>query len=291
MYSLLILGANGYLGKLVANYFQELKNFTVYRDSEKYIANSNVMKKYSDLQNLIVVNCIGVGVSRGSHSPNFNEFESLTINLVNNFSKSENLKKYIQFGSIYELLNQNETFFRDDAYVQSKRNISQLSRTVLVDDKRVIEVFLPLVISENLPQGRMYTDLIFDLLDKKPFKFQSPCHPALSISKLDFLEILSKIFDESLEYTCNSIVIQPKHTLTNLGIGLVIGEILEELTGDSFEKFLIYDPCFPIRVNNQALDKIASGEEFFVAEVSEIVDIKKDLKDLVSRLLEVKLRL
>jgi hypothetical protein len=149
MYSLLILGANGYLGKLVANYFQELKNFTVYRDSEKYIANSNVIKKYSDLQNLIVVNCIGAGVSRGSHSPNFNEFESLTINLVNNFSKSENLKQYIQFGSIYELLNQNETFFRDDAYVKSKRNISQLSRTVLVDDKRVIEVFLPLVISEN----------------------------------------------------------------------------------------------------------------------------------------------
>lgn len=286
MYSLVILGARGYLGTIVTSYFKNLSNYTVYEDCERFMEGSIPIEKYAELQNLIVINCIGTGVSRGSGNQDFIATERMTVDLVNAFTKFKNLTRYIHFGTIYELLYKDNVDFRNDAYVQSKRNTSEFLKTLSSNDSRVTEIYLPLVISATLPKGRMYSDLICDLLDNKAFTFQSPFYPALSISKLGFLTTLKQIIDGNQKITPNSIVIQPLHELTNLEIGHVIAGILEELTGDSAATLLMCDLSTSMKQKELSKIDLFTGQDVFVLRVSGINEIKSDLRDLVSNLIE-----
>lgn len=286
MYSLIILGASGYLGTIVTDYFKNLSNYTVYEDSERFTEGSIPIEKYAELQNLIVINCIGTGVSRGSGNQDYIAIERMTVDLVNAFTKFKNLMRYIHLGSIYELLHIDDVEFRNDAYVQSKRNTSEFLKALASNDSRITEIYLPLVISATLPKGRMYTDLICDLLDNKAFTFQLPLYPALSISKIGFLTTLNQIIDGNKKITANSIVIQPLHELTNLEIGHVIAGILEELTGNSSGSLLISDLSKSVIQKELSIIDLFSGQDIFVLRVSSVDDIKSDLRDLVSNLIE-----
>ena len=158
MNSFLILGHKGYLGASFCNMLISRGNeVSVLTDKVTPERIPTLAKKYFS-EGLIILNCMGNGVSNNSDTKDLSINGTLIEPLLLSFSEST-ASRFVNFGTKYELFDIH-TPQKRLPYVNSKILGSEICKKYIDKDKRIYLLYLPTIIDHNQPVGRFFADFI-----------------------------------------------------------------------------------------------------------------------------------
>lgn len=140
-------------------------------------------------QNTVLINCIAIGVTFNPSITNYQFENSLKLHkiIIDNFYKSQS-KKLIYFSSIFENTNSLSVSPDRNNYLNYKIACSKLYEKYLKKDKRFYRIYLPNILADNQPAGRLFYDLVNSAKKGTPFSIKYPKMPIIVTTIDVFLE-------------------------------------------------------------------------------------------------------
>lgn len=171
----LILGHNGYLGRLILSRLKSLGLSVRVLNQRLTCENVKGLMKENVDDRTRIFNCVASGVTPNT-SDSFHDFYTNHQLLESQLNALTNLEisSFTHFASNYEVTDQSQRVVSRNSYVQSKTNGSIACMNFLEHDRRIKLMYLPTVIDSSQPKGRLFADFIHASFANQAFLIQAP---------------------------------------------------------------------------------------------------------------------
>ena len=192
----LVLGHNGFLGKLILNKLESRGERVRVLGERLTCENVESLFSRNIDQDTRIFNCIASGVTPNTGDELIDSFTNHSL-LESQLKTLTNLRvaNFTHFASNYENMHARQNISSRNSYVLSKSNGSKVCRSFLEHDSRIQLMYLPTVIHSSQPRGRLFADFMHAFMGGQKFYINFPKLPLQMISFESLwnnLEILEK---------------------------------------------------------------------------------------------------